>query len=104
MRESLGSPLTMSVSAPPAYAFLPLSSRKVFARSDAPPTRAFMKESTTVAASSSAVGWGGSAGAVPVHSAPPRRKANEMPFGAQSGVWYVPLASLVRLVASGRTW
>src|SRR2546430_14642716 len=94
----------MSGSAPPAYAFLPLSSRNVFARSDAPLTRASMKDLTTVAASSSAVGWGGSPGAVPNHRPPPRRKPNEVPFGAQSDVWYQPPASLGRFVASGRTW
>src|SRR2546427_13122023 len=87
----------MSVSAPPAYAFLPLSSRNVFARSDAPLTRASMKDLTTVAASSSAVGWGGSAGAVLNQRPPPRRKPNEGPFGAQSGGWDVQIGR-----ASGR--
>src|SRR5439155_19891677 len=63
-----------------------------------------MKLLTTVVASSSGVGSGGSVGAVAVQSAPPRTNAKDVPFGAHSGEWKVPLASRPRFEASGRPW
>src|SRR5438270_8113278 len=90
---------------PPApYAALPSVSRNEVATSALPASRALMNELTTVVASSSGVGSAGSAGAVAAQIDPPRVNTKLVPFGAQSGEWNVPLASLARFEPSGRTW
>jgi len=67
------------------YDCLPLSSRYVFAWSACPCKRAFMNELTTDEAWSIAAGSAGSGVEVALQIAPPRVKANTVPFGAQAG-------------------
>ena len=72
-------------SPPSPYDFLPLSVSSLDASLDWPLSRASMNAVTTRLASSSAVGWGGRAGATATQSELPRTKANAEALGAQTG-------------------
>ena len=77
--------MIVRLSPPSLYAFLPLSSSSAVAWSDLLFRRESMNCFTTVVASSTTVGSGGSAGATATQSEEPRTYANELPSGAQSG-------------------